>query len=99
MEELAEDTLYFLLKSGLQDRIQFDHQANANKQSDNSEQRWGLHNIMVSSLSAVCRFWAQVDRSLLPLLDQPWSYRHDLQMFGYSLQQYLDNLNIPYSSS
>ena len=45
------------------------------------------------------RFWAQVDRSLLPLLDQPWSYRHDLQMFGYSLQEYLDNLNIPYSSS
>ena len=39
MEQLAEDTLYFLLKSGLQDRIQFDHQANANKQTDNSEQR------------------------------------------------------------
>ena len=51
------------------------------------------------SFSNVCRFWAQVDRSLLPLLDQPWSYRHDLQMFGYSLQQYLANLNIPYSSS
>ena len=70
MEELAEDTLYFLLKSGLQDRIQFstvlyctllhctvlyytvlyctglqdriqfDHQANANKQTDHSEERW-----------------------------------------------------------
>ena len=40
MEQLDEDTLYFLLKSGLQDRIQFDHQANANKQTDHSEERW-----------------------------------------------------------
>ena len=53
MEELAEDTLYFLLKSGLQDRIQFDHQANANKQTDNSEQRWGV-NSMGGVLTLCC---------------------------------------------
>ena len=94
MEELAEDTLYFLLKSGLQDRIQFDHQSNANKQTDNSEQRWGVNSSMVSSLSAVCRFWAQVDRSLLPLLDQPGAYGHDMRMFGYSVQEYLDSIGV-----
>ena len=51
MEELDEDTLYFLLKSGLQDRIQFDHQANANKQTDHSEGRW----------DRVLRMWCAVE--------------------------------------
>ena len=40
------------------------------------------------------RFWAQVDRSLLPLLDQPGAYGHDMRMFGYSLQQYLDSVGV-----
>ena len=42
------------------------------------------------------RFWAQVDRSLLPLLDQDWAYGHDLRMFGYSVQDYLASLGISY---
>ena len=42
----------------------------------------------------ICRFWAQVDRSLLPLLDQPGAYGHDMKMFGYSVQEYLDSVGV-----
>ena len=47
----------------------------------------------------MCRFWAQVDRSLLPLVDQDWAYGHDMRMFGYSVQDYLTSLGISLTSS
>ena len=47
----------------------------------------------------MCRFWAQVDRSLLPLLDETWAYGHDMRMFGYSVQDYLTSLGISLTSS
>ena len=37
MEQLQEDTLYFLLKSGLLSKLQFQHRANANNQTDDNE--------------------------------------------------------------
>ena len=39
MEQLDEDTLYFFLKSGLLSRITFEHRANANKRSDDTEEK------------------------------------------------------------
>ena len=47
---------------------------------------------MISAV--ISRFWAQVDRSLLPLLDQPGAYGHDMRMFGYSLQEYLHSVGV-----
>ena len=39
MEQLDEDTLYFFLKSGLLSRITFEHRANANKRSNDTEEK------------------------------------------------------------
>ena len=37
MEQLQEDTLYFFLKLGLLSKLQYQHRANANNQTDDNE--------------------------------------------------------------
>ena len=39
MEQLQEDTLYFLLKSELLSKLQYQHRANANNQTDDNEMK------------------------------------------------------------
>ena len=40
----------------------------------------------------IYRFWSEVDPEIIELIDQPWSYKSDLDMFGYTIKEYLDNI-------
>ena len=76
MEELDQDSFYFLSKSQLLDRVNYQQKLN----SDHAE------------TSTEGNFWCQVDSELVLLLDKPWAYGVDFEMFGYSLHHYLDSL-------
>ena len=41
------------------------------------------------------RFWEAVDKNLIKELNQPWSYKHDFDLFDYSIRDYLSNLELP----
>lgn len=76
MEELNEDSLYFFLKSGLLENVDFKQKLNSAHAKTDTEEK----------------FWSEVDPEIIELIDQPWSYKSDLDMFGYTIKEYLDNI-------
>ena len=40
------------------------------------------------------RFWEEVDNDLIKELNQPWSYKHDFDLFDYNIRDYLSNLQL-----
>ena len=82
MEEMDQDSFYFLSKSQLLDRVDYRQKLNSDHQESSTERN----------------FWCQVDQNLIELLPLPWAYGIDFQMFGYSVKQYLDSLHPTYQS-
>ena len=37
-------------------------------------------------------FWSQVDMKYINMLAEPFAYKYDFEMFGYSLQEYIDKI-------
>ena len=42
-------------------------------------------------------FWSKVDMEYVNRLAEPFAYNFDLEMFGYSIQEYLIEIGINYS--
>ena len=40
------------------------------------------------------KFWSLVDKEMIWMLEEPWAYGTDLQMFDYSVKDYLDSLGL-----
>ena len=40
------------------------------------------------------RFWSDVGADMIAELNQPWSYKHDFDMFGYSAQEYFTSIKL-----
>ena len=40
------------------------------------------------------RFWSQVEPELIAELNQDWSFKPDMDMFGYSPTQYFEQLSM-----
>ena len=41
-------------------------------------------------------FWSQVDFEYIELLGEAYAYKYDLEMFGYSIGKYLENIELEY---
>ena len=37
-------------------------------------------------------FWSQVDMEYVNMLAEPFAYKYDLEMFGYSIQEYFNKI-------
>jgi hypothetical protein len=79
MEDLDEDTAYFLLKSNLTNRL--DHHQHLNKSKKKK------------SYVMDKQFWDRVDWKLAEELHYLY-YRADFDMFGYSLQEYRERIKL-----
>ena len=42
----------------------------------------------------ISRFWREISPDLIADLNKPWSYRHDLDMLGYTPQQYFTSIGL-----
>ena len=40
------------------------------------------------------QFWDQVEEHNIKQLEAAYAYKHDFEMFGYSVQEYLSNMNV-----
>ena len=79
IQENHEDSLYFFLKSGHIDKVQLDTSKNARRVGENN--------------NTEKKFWDQIDSELIVELNQDWSYKHDLNLFNFSIMDYLSNLS------
>jgi len=82
LEENDEDALYFFTKAGLGSDFEF---VRENVQGE----RGKAANVDMTHE----RFWSQVEPELVSELNQPWSYKHDFKMMGYSPEQYFAALD------
>lgn len=81
LEENDEDTIYFYTKSGLSSVIDLSRE---NVQlSEHNDQK-----------ETYRRFWSDVGADMIAELNQPWSYKHDFDMFGYSAQEYFTSIKL-----
>ena len=94
MEDLNEDSLYFLLKSGLLSRLNFKQKLNSAQAEENTEKRQLIFHTINILNSRLLRFWSAIEPDLIGELSQPWSYEPDFVMFDYNSEQYLDNLGL-----
>ena len=39
-------------------------------------------------------FWEQVEEKYIKMLAEPFAYKYDLELFGYSIQQYADDIGL-----
>ena len=78
MEELDQDSLYFFSKSNLTSRVNYKQKLNSAHAASSTEKK----------------FWSQVDKTLIPKIEEPWAYLTDLQMFQYSVKDYMNHLEI-----
>jgi hypothetical protein len=39
-------------------------------------------------------FWSEVDIKYINMLAEPYAYKYDLEMFGYSMQEYADTIGL-----
>ena len=39
-------------------------------------------------------FWSQVDIKYINMLAEPFAYKYDLEMFGYSFDGYIDSIGL-----
>ena len=95
MEDLDEDSLYFLLKSGLLSRLNFKQKLNSAQAAENTEKRQLIFlNLNILKSKSFLRFWSAIEPDLIGELSQPWSYEPDFVMFDYNSEQYLDDLGL-----
>ena len=98
LEENDEDALYFFTKAGLgsdfelvRENVQGERGKAANV--DMTHERSTSSLLKVAQSNIYFRFWSQVDPELVSELNQPWSYKHDFELLGYSPQQYFAALD------
>ena len=94
LEHLDEDSLYFLLKSGLLSRLNFKQKLNSAQAEENTEKRQLIFHTINILNSRLLRFWSAIEPDLIGELSQPWSYEPDFVMFNYNVEQYLDDLGL-----
>ena len=78
VEELDQDSLYLFTVSNLTSRINYKQKLNSANDQFSSEKK----------------FWSQVEASLIPKLEQPWSYLFDFQMFEYDIKTYMEKIGV-----
>ena len=78
MEELDQDSLFFFHKSNLTERINYSKKMNSAHAVSSTEKK----------------FWSLVDKEMIWMLEEPWAYLTDLQMFDYTVKDYLDSLGL-----
>ena len=76
LEDLDQDSFYFLAKSKLLARVDYKMRLNSNDHKARTEGS----------------FWCQVEEDLISMINKPWAYLDDLQMFNYNVPDYLDTL-------
>ena len=42
-------------------------------------------------------FWDQVEAKYINMLAEPFAYKYDLELFGYSIQEYFDTIGLTIS--
>ena len=94
MEDLDEDSMYFLLKSGLLSRLNFKHKLNSAHTEENTEKRQLIFHTKNVFNSRLLRFWSAIEPAIIGELSQPWSYEPDFLMFDYNIEKYLDNMGL-----
>ena len=80
MEELDQDSLFFMKHSNLSSKLDYKKKLNPIKTKSDSKQEK--------------KFWSLVDRELILQLEEPWAYLADFHMFGYSVRGYLKGLGL-----
>ena len=78
MEELDQDSLYFFSKANLTTRVNYKQKLNSAHAATSTEQK----------------FWREVEKDLILLLEEPWAYGNDFQMFEYSVRDYMKTLEL-----
>ena len=78
MEELDKDSLFVFHMSILIERVKYNKKMNSAHAVSSTEKK----------------FWSLVDKEMIWMLEEPWAYLTDLQMFDYSLKDYLDSLGL-----
>lgn len=92
MEELEEDSVYFILKSGLSSRMSIDRAQNVHHGEDNDKRSEAFNKkLFITSLYS---FWSQVAPDVRSELLQSWAYGHDFHLFGYSSQEYFASIGV-----
>ena len=81
MENMKEDAQYFKLLANVDD----DKKRKIGK--PNSEP------ILVGALE----FWNQVEAKYIHMLAEPFAYKYDLELFGYSIEEYTDTIGLTLS--
>ena len=105
MEEIEEDTLYFFTKSNLDSKIDFrsedvskrnSHETKKKYDEEQTPERWKQFDAwhIHKNLFYILRFWSQVEPELISELNQDWSFKPDMDMFGYSPTQYFEQLSM-----
>ena len=77
IQDNYEDSLYFFYKTGLISRVNPDFHKNVREDSNQTEKK----------------FWNEVSNDLIEELNRDWSYKHDLSMFGLSINEYLKSIS------
>ena len=70
-----------------------------NKANTGDLQEQFCNNILFSehNFPRISAFWRDVPAALVTQLEQDWSYKHDLEMLGFSSAQLFDNIQLPSS--
>ena len=70
-----------------------------NKANTGDLQEQFCNNILFSehNFPRISAFWRDVPAALVTQLEQDWSYKHDLEMLGFSSTQYFDSIQLPSS--
>ena len=74
LEDLDQESFYFLAKTKLLTRVDYKMRLNKNNHEERTESR----------------FWCQVEEDLISMLGKPWAYLDDFQMFNYRVEDYID---------
>ena len=53
-----------------------------------------MSEIFTKKILFIDRFWSQVEPELIAELNQDWSFKPDMDMFGYSPTQYFEQLSM-----
>ena len=92
-ENIAEDEKYYKSISGLQDRTGQDEIEHGNS----SPRKCKFHQVLTILLFCLIshflvsskEFWEQVDTDKIFELGKEYAYKHDFELFGYSIEDYL----------
>jgi hypothetical protein len=78
MEELDQDSLFFMKHSNLSSKLDYKQKLNTMNTNPDQEKQ----------------FWSSINNNLILQLEEPWAYAIDFQMFGYSVRGYLERLGL-----